>query len=474
MNIDGVFLSDNKTKVGGKHAMKHIYRIMMTVGLVFLMTSVTYAGTQFLNVAKSSGIEVVEEDGVTIWRGKYGGQIKPNGPLKGKKIALFTSSEFSDHQAYYFMSYIGEYGGLAEFVLNNHHLWKEVRPNFGSVTPHGMWGLSLDPVRVMGGTNKLSYKFLLGDNKADPADYDAMIIMGDHAGDVAVADPKALEFIKAVVDRGVPVAAIGGGIMPLIHLGYMDGKKATGNRSVDYMLKEIGDFVNAPVVTDGKIITGRHTIDSAAVLRALCKSFDPKFQDKTQGILAGKTVMILITDDWEDIELSAPLLELVHRGADFSVGLFEPETKSRGSLLGVDTRVGNYGTTIPFQEIPESYYKIIKKENIKMSDFDLAFIPGAFNPWQMTVKHREWLRDAGAAGKLLGAICHGAIPLAAADLLRGKKVAGWDACFDSVEIMGGKHLLGTAAVIDGNIVTGQTPPQVPEFVDAMTEALLRQ
>ena len=108
-----------------------------------------------------------------------------------------------------------------------------------------------------------------------------------------------------------------------------------------------------------------------------------------------------------------------------------------------------------------------------MSDFDIVFIPGAFNPWQISVMHREWLRDAWAAGKLIGAICHGAIPVAAADLVKGKKVAGWDACYDSVVIMGGEHLIGTAAIVDGRLVTGQTPPQVPEFVDAMTYALLR-
>jgi len=41
-----------------------------------------------------------------------------------------------------------------------------------------------------------------------------------------------------------------------------------------------------------------------------------------------------------------------------------------------------------------------------------------------------------------------------------------------VNIMGGKFMPDWAAAIDGQIVSGRTPPEVPEFVDAMTAALL--
>ncbi|NIR14776.1 MAG: protease, partial [Desulfobacterales bacterium] len=76
--------------------------------------------------------------------------------------------------------------------------------------------------------------------------------------------------------------------------------------------------------------------------------------------------------------------------------------------------------------------------------------------------------------KIIGAICHGPIPVAAADLVRGKKCAGWLACEPSIKIMGGDYSWDWSAVIDGRIVTGRVPMDVPEFVDAMTEALLRQ
>ncbi|UCF92225.1 MAG: DJ-1/PfpI family protein [Desulfobacterales bacterium] len=453
-----------------KSCFKKSLVLFTFMGFLVLFCGLAQAG-DYLEIARKTGITITEDaDGVITWTGEFGGQNKPNGPLKGKKIGVLAASEFSDHQAYYFMSFIGEFGGELEFVLDDNHLWKETRPNVGAMLPHGMWGLNLDEPRVMGGSNKADKWVAL--SKADPLKYDAMLIIGGHSGDVMCADPMATEFLKKVADNGAVIAGIGAGIMPMIRIGIMNGKKCTGNATVDYMLKEIADFRSASVITDGKIITGRDTADSAAVLRALCQAFDANFVDEHKGILKGKTVMIMITEDWEDIEMSGPMIELMYRGANIVIGLFEPQMKARAALLGLDVRTGNFGCTVPIQEIPLSYYKIIKEEDLKMSDFDLFFIPGAFNPWQIAVKHRQFLRDAYAAGKYVAFICHGAIPIAAADLVRGKKVAGWMACYDSVTIMGGVHVTDAAAIIDGRLVSGQTPPQVPEFTDAMTAALL--
>ena len=109
-----------------------------------------------------------------------------------------------------------------------------------------------------------------------------------------------------------------------------------------------------------------------------------------------------------------------------------------------------------------------------MSSFDVVWIPGAMNPWQITALPAgiDFLKEAYANGKIVSGICHGPIPIAKAGLLKGKTVAGWMACYDSLKIMGANFLTDAAAVIDGRIVTGQTPPQVPEYMDAMTEALL--
>jgi len=48
----------------------------------------------------------------------------------------------------------------------------------------------------------------------------------------------------------------------------------------------------------------------------------------------------------------------------------------------------------------------------------------------------EFLKQADSTSKFLTYICHGAIPMAAADLIAGKKAAGWQASQDFVNIMG--------------------------------------
>ena len=71
----------------------------------------------------------------------------------------------------------------------------------------------------------------------------------------------------------------------------------------------------------------------------------------------------------------------------------------------------------------------------------------------------------------MAAICHGPLVLAAADLVAGRRIAGFTACRDDVITMGADYDFGWPAMIDGNIVTGRIPDDVPEFIDAVTDAL---
>lgn len=456
-------------------------------GLCFSAIAEGLTAAAFLEECKKTGIQIVEVDGVIAWTGPLGGKIKPYGPLAGKKVGLVVACDFSDWQAYYLAAYIGEFGGTPQFILDNNHLWKVSRYLFGSgipVEPTGRWGLTLTAgMDGMGFTgNRTLPPVLMKPGAghvanlpvANPADYDAVIILGGWSGDIMYADDVAIEFLKAVVARGIPIAAIGEGILPLIKLGVVNGKNITGNKVVDYMLRQIANFRNEPVVVDGNLITGRDTVDTPAVLRALCKLFNPNFRDVHKNVLKGKKVLVMVADDFEDVELCVPVLEFLYRGAEVVVGLFEPYIRSRPPLVGFNVRIGNFGVSIPFQEIPDTYYKIIDAKDLKMSDFDLVLIPGAMNPLQIAVLHREFLVEAYGNGKIIAPICHGPIPVAAADLVRGRKLTGWLASEDHVVLMGGEFHPEWAAAIDGQIVSGRTPLEAPEFIDACTVALLRE
>lgn len=426
--------------------------------------------TSFLEIAQQTGITIKQEDNVIIWEGPVSGKMKPNGPLVGKTIGVLIASEFSDFQAYYMASYASEFGAKIEFLLVDWVKWKFTRPNISTKGVQGMWGLSVDPMPVLG-TERYGAKLL---KEADPADYDALVVLGGHSGDIMMTEDEVIDFINAVYNNGAIVGAIGGGSLPLISAGIMNEKVATGNRVVSFMLKKVGFFKDTSVVRDGQIITARDTIDTPAFVRELGKAFDPDFEAQRQGILAGKRILVIAGEDFEDIELAVPIMEYIYRGARVTLATFPPPMRSRPPVLGLDIVMGNFGMSVPLQEIPLSYYQIVKLSEVKVEDFDLLQIPGAFCPWNMVAAGDpvEFLKEVYHAGKMIAAICHGAIPLAAADLVEGKKMAGWLACKDPVKIMGGIHNWDWSAVIDGQIVTGRVPNDIPEFIDAITEALL--
>jgi putative intracellular protease/amidase len=242
------------------------------------------------------------------------------------------------------------------------------------------------------------------------------------------------------------------------------------------MLKKIAKFEDSPVVVDGKLVTARDSVDSPAFLRAVCKVFDPQFEDHRQGILAGKKMLVIAGEDFEDIELAVPVMEYIYRGAKVTLATFTPVIRSRPPLVGLDVVQGNFGMSVPLQEIPDSFYSIKKLADVTMDDFDAIQIPGAMCPYNIveTGTPLEFLKQADAAGKIITYICHGGIPVAAADLIKGKKATGWQASKDSIEIMGGEYNEEWAAVVDGRHVSGRTPPEIPEYVDAIMLALLKE
>ena len=138
------------------------------------------------------------------------------------------------------------------------------------------------------------------------------------------------------------------------------------------------------------------------------------------------------------------------RGAQVILGTFPAPVVSRPPMLGLDVVMGNFGMSVPFQEFDDSRYPVVPLADLGLDDGSPV----------------ELRRRAAAAGKVMAAICHGPLVLAAADLVDGRRIAGFTACRDDVITMGARYDFAWPAMIDGNIV----PDEVPEFVDAVTDA----
>jgi putative intracellular protease/amidase len=427
----------------------------------------------FLEMARETGIEVTEKDGVTAWHGPYGGNVKPRGPLAGKKIGCFVATEFSDFQAYYLASYIGELGGELDFLLVDWVTWKYSRPAIKEKGIVGLWGVRVDPIPVMGGNKAARSKSV---RQADPQDYDALIVLGDHSGDIMGTEKEVKDFLARAYARGAVIGGIGGGVIPLISSGLVKGKKCTGNVQVAFMLQKIARWENVTCAEDQRIVTAQSSMDTPEFVRALCKAFDQRFVDKRQGLLAGKTMLLIAGWDFEDFEIAVPLLELHYRGANILVGTFKAPLRAGPPLLGLEVVQGNFGMSIPLQEIPETRYRVKDLAKIKMREFDALFIPGAFCPWNMIEAGYplSFLRQADEQKKIISYMCHGPMAVSASGIVKDHKLTGWISCRDAVTIMGGTLVPEWAAAIDGNHVSGKTPQEIPEMLDAITHALLKR
>lgn len=425
---------------------------------------------QIIENGRARGIDITSDDSVTVWSGDATGKPKPNGPLTGKRCGLLVAPEFSDFQAYYLVEYLSEFGADVQFIGASGSYWKYTRPTDQHKGVQGMWGISVNPIPVLG-ESRCTYVELAD---ARPSDYDLIVTLGGHSADILTTTPAALDFLSAADNGDCVLAAIGEGALPLISRDLIRGRECTGNHLVSYLLERVGTYVDRPVVRAEGLVTARNTEDCGKLVRELCRIFDESFDDGLAGCLSGRRITIIAGEDFEDIELVVPVLELLYRGADLTLATFPPPQRSRPPLVGLDVVMGNFGMSVPLQDVPDSCYTIRPLKDVRPKDQDLVMIPGAFCPWNMVAARTpiDWLRETYGNGCTIAAICHGAIPLSAADLVSGRQIAGVGACRDHVRIMGGTFRPEASAIVEGRIVTGRVPPDVPEFLDAITCSLL--
>ena len=110
---------------------------------------------------------------------------------------------------------------------------------------------------------------------ADPASYDALVLPGGVANpDALRTDPAAMDFVKAFVGSGKPVAAICHAAWSLVEAGVLDGRTVTSWPSLQTDIRNAGGtWVDEEVVVDGNLVTSRRPDDlpafNARLLEAL-------------------------------------------------------------------------------------------------------------------------------------------------------------------------------------------------------------
>jgi len=168
--------------------------------------------------------------------------------------------------------------------------------------------------------------------------------------------------------------------------------------------------------------------------------------------LAGKKIIILIENMYNELEFWYPYYRLKEAGAEVVVA---------GS--GSDRYNGKSGITAEADA---------DARKLSAADYDGIVIPGGYAPDLMRrhPKMVRLVREFFDAGKIVAAICHAGWMLASAKILEGRRVTSFFAIKDDL-IHAGADWTDEAVVIDGNLITSRTPDDLPAFMKAIIQAM---
>jgi protease I len=168
-----------------------------------------------------------------------------------------------------------------------------------------------------------------------------------------------------------------------------------------------------------------------------------------QNSLDGMRVAIVLSDDFEQVEMTEPRKALEQAGA--KTMLIAPKS---GEVQGFnhDTKADSFAVD---QTLDQA----------NPNDFDAVLLPGgALNADFLRVqqKAQDFVRHLDRAGKPLAVICHAPWLLVSAGLVRGRTLTSYHTIQDDIRNAGGSWQ-DREVVRDGNWVTSRQPDDIPAF-----------
>ena len=173
--------------------------------------------------------------------------------------------------------------------------------------------------------------------------------------------------------------------------------------------------------------------------------------------LGGLNVAILVTDGFEQVEMTQPREALEEAGAHTRI------ISSRyGRVQGFnhDAKGDQFDIDLSF-------------EDADPDDFDAVLLPGGvMNADQIRgiPKAQQFVQYLQQHDKPIAVICHGAWLLVSAGLVQGRTLTSWPTLQDDIRNAGG-NWVDQQVVVDENWVSSRRPSDIPAFNDKVLEVL---
>src|SRR4051812_329891 len=167
------------------------------------------------------------------------------------------------------------------------------------------------------------------------------------------------------------------------------------------------------------------------------------------GSLNGVRVAILVTDGFEQVELTEPRVALDEAGAETRLVSPKPD------------RVKAWKFTEWGDELPVD----VPLAQARPEDFDAILLPGGvINPDNLRMDENAiaFAQSFLDGGKPVATICHGPWTLIETGKLKGRRMASWPSLQTDLEAQG-VEWLDQEVVVDGNLVSSRMPDDIPAF-----------
>jgi protease I len=177
-----------------------------------------------------------------------------------------------------------------------------------------------------------------------------------------------------------------------------------------------------------------------------------------------KKIMLLVGDYAEDYETMVPFQILVMAG--HKVAAMCPGKTAGDHVL---TAIHDFDGAQTYSEKPGHRFTLNAAfDASNPADYDALVIPGGRAPEYLRLDARviKAVQHFAQANKPIAAVCHGAQLLAAADVIRGRKISAYPACAPEVRLAGAEYadIPIDQAVTDGNFVTAPAWPAHPAWM----------
>jgi protease I len=167
-----------------------------------------------------------------------------------------------------------------------------------------------------------------------------------------------------------------------------------------------------------------------------------------------KCALILVGDDYEDLELWYPKLRLEATGVGTTLA----------GLAARQRYVGKYG----YPAVSDAAVAELRGE-----DFDAVVIPGGWMPDQLRRDPHvlRLTKHFAESGKLVASVCHGPWILISAGVCRGIRMTSTPGIRDDL-VNAGAQWVDEAVVEDRNFVTSRRPADLPQFGERIVQRLV--